>query len=58
LKKKKTKTETALPELWASFRVPTEFGPMSDRNRGWNLQPSHHQWLKEAFLLTMGGRKI
>jgi hypothetical protein len=40
LKKKMTKTETALPELWVSFRVLTEFGPMSDRNRDRNLQPS------------------
>jgi hypothetical protein len=35
VEEKTTKIETALPELWASFRVPT-----SDRNRNPNLQPS------------------
>jgi hypothetical protein len=40
VEEKTTETETAPPELWVSFRVPTDFQPMSDRNRDQNLQPS------------------
>jgi hypothetical protein len=39
VEEKMIETETALLELWASFRVLTEFRPMSDRNRDGNLRP-------------------
>jgi hypothetical protein len=44
--------ETALPELWASFRVLTNFRPMSDWSCNRNLQPARlgpfHQNLGKA----------